>query len=258
MLSGYVQVSAEVNDTADQILRAQNISITPDTKKVARSVMLQRKIQSREELQAITIALLGGKVKVGPKGQRRDKEIKSLDPGISYFETLEKNSDRHLASVMSRSGLYQTVFEPIEGIGVRLAARLISSTQWIERFPTPTDLSNYAGVLPRGRDGKLPSRKRTKRSGDPLARDPALNNACFLIQDQMFGYGSGTPLGRMLHGRINELCPCAQEQRDKDKDLKRRHGEATRQGRIHMTRHLLEKIIWPGWHEYIKNGTGLS
>jgi len=173
------------------------------------------------------------------------------DESMRLFLKREAQAIRHLDKAAKDSGLYRQVFAPIHGMGPRIAARFISAIERIERFATARDLSNFAGMLPRGKDGKLPSKKNSKSSGMPLSRSALLNNACYMFQEQMFGYGAHTDLGQMMHGQIQQTCPCNTEMRKSDKELRSRHSEAVRKARISTTRHLLEQIIWPGWRSYM-------
>lgn len=170
------------------------------------------------------------------------------DPGMQGFFSQEKSAEAVLGSVLKDSGLYASVFEPIESVGPKLAARFITAIERIERFATPEDLMRYAGMLPT-KGGKLPSKKR----GELLNRDPEMNTACWLLQDQMFQWGANSEFGRILHDQVRRECPCTQEERDGDKELRSKHSGAVKQARIAMTRVFLEQI-WRDWREY----TGLA
>ncbi|OGZ22196.1 MAG: hypothetical protein A3D46_00995 [Candidatus Nealsonbacteria bacterium RIFCSPHIGHO2_02_FULL_43_13] len=145
--------------------------------------------------------------------------------------------------------MFNHIFGSVDGIGPKLAARFIAAIERIERFERPEDLSNYAGMLPRGVEGKMPSRRNSK--GATLSRDPGLNTACFLFQEQMFRYGRNTELGQMLIKQVQRNCPYAKEERRKDAELRKKYSGAVKEARIAVTRYLLEKIIWPRWNEYM-------
>ena len=216
-------------------------------------------VRSRLQHQAVTTGFVRGQ-QVDDKKQLAaliDVQVGKdpADQGMQILFDKEKEAVSHLNKVAKGSDLYQQVFEPINGMGPKIAARFISAIERIERFAKAKDLSNYAGMLPRGPEGKLPSRKRSKSSGEPLSRKAQLNNACYMFQDQIFGYGANSELGQMLHGQIQKTCPCDADMRKADAKLRSKHSEAARMARIAITRHLLEKIIWPRWQAYMRSST---
>lgn len=200
-------------------------------------------LPNKEELKLLLDDQLATKDENGKKREPKD-------PFIKGFIRKEDEASQELEKVLRESGLYASVFAPIDGVGPRIAARFIAGIERIERFQKPTDLSNYTGMLPRGKDGKLPSKKRSK--GETLSRSPALNTSCYLLQDQMFGWGRKTELGQRLIAQVERDCPCTAEARKIDKELRRKHAKAVTEARIAMTRYFLEKIVWPKWQEYIK------
>ncbi len=157
----------------------------------------------------------------------------------------EAEASKGLEKVLQSCALYQNVFEPIEGVGPRLAVRFIAGIERIERFETPEDLMRYAGLMPT-RNGKLPS----KKQGGIVSRSVVVNNACFLLQDHMFQYGAKTPFGRMIHEYIERECPCTAANRKADKDLRARHFSAVKRGRILMSREFLRQV-WRDWSAYL-------
>jgi hypothetical protein len=207
-----------------------------------------RKINSKEELEIFLTELLVG---------IRDEEGRKLpprDPVLASLLKQEERARRNLKRICERSNFYQQVFGDVEGVGPILAARFISAIVRIERFKKPTDLSNYAGMLPRGREGKLPSKKRSK--GEFLSRSPELNNASFLFQEVIYRWGGvNTPLGQMLRELIHQECPFTPEERAKNEELKRRYREAVKKAKIRVTRYFLEEIIWPRWKVYVESSS---
>lgn len=182
----------------------------------------------------------------------KDERGRKRTPNHRHIAYLVEERERQLANlarVCQKNSFFQFMFGDVEGVGPFLGASFIAAIERIERFPTPEDLSNYAGMLPRGKEGQLPSRKRSK--GQLLSRSPKLNTACFGFQEHMFQWGRKTPLGQMLNQEITRLCPCTQEERNHDKELRRRHAEAVKVARIHITRYFLEAIVWPRWKEYL-------
>jgi len=177
------------------------------------------------------------------------KKKKPNDSRLQLLMEAEEQVGRQLDQVVRNSGLYQHIFGSVDGVGPRLGARIIAAIERIERFDRPKDLSNYGGFLPRGSEGKLPSRKISK--GRMLSRKPALNTSGFLFQDQEFTYGRKTELGQMLIKQVEKNCPCTTEQRKEDKELRKRYAIAVKEARVAVTRYLLEKIVWPRWRQYI-------
>ena len=183
------------------------------------------------------------------KKQLGIKEKKPADQSLQILLAREAQFGNQLDSTMKKSKMFNHIFGSVDGIGPKLAARFIAAIERIERFERPEDLSNYAGMLPRGVEGKMPSRRNSK--GATLSRDPGLNTACFLFQEQMFRYGRNTELGQMLIKQVQRNCPCAKEERRKDAELRKKYSGAVKEARIAVTRYLLEKIIWPRWNEYM-------
>jgi len=177
------------------------------------------------------------------------KEKKPADQSFQILLAREAQFGNRLDSTVKKSNMFNHIFGSVDGIGPKIAARFITAIERIERFERPEDLSNYAGMLPRGIKGKMPSRRNSK--GATLSRDPGLNTACFLFQEQMFRYGRNTELGQMLIKQVQRNCPCAKEERRKDAELRKKYSGAVKEARIAVTRYLLEKIIWPRWNEYI-------
>jgi len=198
--------------------------------------------EARETLKAVLFDLLSTK---DEKGRKRTPE----NPHIAFLVEQEDRERAQLDRVCDNNSFYRHLFGNVEGVGPGLGARFISAIERIERFEKPRDLSNYAGLLPRGKEGCLPSRMRSK--GQPLSRSPELNAACFLLQDHMFQWGRKTMLGQMLHQQVERDCPCTAEQRKADKDLRRRYVGVVKQARIDMTCYFLEKIVWPRWWQYL-------
>jgi len=183
------------------------------------------------------------------KKQLGIKEKKPADQSFQILLAREAQFGNQLDSAMKKSKMFNHIFGSVDGIGPKIAARFITAIERIERFERPEDLSNYAGMLPRGVEGKMPSRRNSK--GATLSRDPGLNTACFLFQEQMFRYGRNTELGQMLIKQVQRNCPCAKEERRKDAELRKKYSGAVKEARIAVTRYLLEKIIWPRWNEYM-------
>ncbi|MEK7201537.1 MAG: transposase, partial [Patescibacteria group bacterium] len=168
---------------------------------------------------------------------------------VAFLVEQEERERSWLENLCKGSAFYLHLFGDVEGVGPSIGARFIAAIERIERFSQRTDLSNYAGMLPRGKEGTLPARRYSR--GKTLSRDPQLNAACFILQEYMFQWGRNQPLGQRLISQVERNCPCTPEERQQDKDLRRKHAEAVKQARIAMTRYFLEYIVWPRWSEYM-------
>lgn len=206
---------------------------------MARAVIEGRK--TKEQLEEEIEQLLG----------KKSKGIKPADAGMQYFLEKEKKAEQELAKVIGKSGLYNQVFKLVGGVGAKLAARFIAGIERIERFQRAKDLSNYAGLLPRGKDGRLPSRRQAGQNNEQLSRSPKLNTACFNLQEWLFIYGKNTELGAFMREEMERRCPCTAEQRKNDPELRKRYAAAVKQARILTTRRFLEEIVWPKWRSYV-------
>lgn len=193
-------------------------------------------------------AVIAGKMTKKELDEYIEQRVGLKDPQDLHMKALlaiEQDRGKELDEVMNGSGLYEKVFVPIEGIGPRLAARVIAGIERIERFPTADDLIRFGGFLPQ-KGGKLPSKKR----GVIVNRSPKLNNAGFMIQDQLTVFGANSEYGLMLKARAQAACPSTKEQRAADKALRSRYGEAMKQARIYITRVILERI-YRDWSNYM-------
>lgn len=203
---------------------------------------LNREVNDVESLKEVLRSELGAKDQGGKKRKPNDARLQLLIEA-------EEEAGRRLDKIVKGSGLYRHIFGSVTGVGPRLGARIIAATERIERFDRPKDLSNYGGFLPRGPEGKLPSRKTSR--GKILSRKPSLNTTGFLFQDQEFTYGRNSELGQMLIAQVQRNCPCTAEQRKANKELRKQYVIAVKEARIAITRYLLEKIVWPRWREYM-------
>ncbi|MDP2641569.1 MAG: transposase [Candidatus Yanofskybacteria bacterium] len=204
--------------------------------------------EAQEQLSWILYDLLDTRER-DEQGKLTGRKRAPSDPHIALLAEDEERKRSDLERICSRSAFYQHLFGDVEGVGSMIGARVIAAVERIERFARPEDLSNYAGMLPRGKEGHMPARKSSK--GQMLSRSPKLNTTCFLLQDHMFQWGRNSELGQRLIGQVERNCPCTAEQRQKDKDLRRKHAQAVKQARIAMTRYFLEKIVWPRWRSYM-------
>jgi|GEM_PF-6831396 len=213
---------------------------------------------------------------LGTKDSKGKKKLPSHQQ-MAFLYQQECQERSALERLCHKNPFYLHLFGDVEGVGPSIGARFVAALERIERFARPADVSNYAGMLPRGPEHKLPSRFTSR--GQTLSRSPKLNAACFLLQDYMFQWGRGrTELGNMIEAQIQRECPCTQEQRDAAKELCKiyrqavkesleppcskeeyeqakglpgRYSSAVKRSRIQMTRYFLEKILYPRWRDYM-------
>ncbi len=73
-------------------------------------------------------------------------ETKANDRVIQALVVEEKERESALKKALRQLDVYTEIFEPIEGIGVRLAGRMIAGIIDIRRFPTEAAFRAYCGV----------------------------------------------------------------------------------------------------------------
>jgi transposase len=84
---------------------------------------------------------------------------KASDTILNALQEEEKRREKELTKILKEFPLYEQVFKPIEGLGIKIGARLIAAIVDIRRFETDAQLKAFCGVhvLP---DGRFP-RQRT-------------------------------------------------------------------------------------------------
>ena len=121
-------------------------------------------------------------------------EAEANDRILQAIRTEEKQCDNKLRDVVALVPVYSKVFEPIEGCGHALAARIIASVGDIRRFPNEAKFKAFVGVHVLGKDLKKMSPGTARADGDSvLARrrrgqvsdwNPTARQAFFLLGDQ--------------------------------------------------------------------------
>jgi len=91
----------------------------------------------------------------------------------------EKRREKDLISHLLKIPIYREIFEPIEGVGPLIAARLICAAKDIRLFPTKAKLKAFCGVHIL-EDGRFPR----KRTGERANWSPEARQALFLLGDQ--------------------------------------------------------------------------
>lgn len=144
-----------------------------------------------------------------PEGTIEDayEAAEANDTILKVLKAEEARCDRDLKRIVEKLEVYRAVFEPIEGCGHALAARIIASVGDIRRFPTDAKFKAFVGVHVLGKDGKkMPSgTERTegdsimarRRRGQVADWAPTARQAFFLLGDQ-FNRRPRTPWGQKL------------------------------------------------------------
>jgi hypothetical protein len=106
-------------------------------------------------------------------------KLKTTDPGLQALIQHEETCEREMKAVLLEIPVYRKVFEPIKGVGPRIAARLISSIGDVRLFETAAKLKAFCGVhvMP---DGCFVRR----RAGQVANWHPDARQALYLLADQ--------------------------------------------------------------------------
>lgn len=133
-----------------------------------------------------------------PEGSvQKDFEArKSNDPVLNALIAEEARADKALKQAVQSLDIWQQVFEPIPGIGHRIAARLIYSLIDIRRFEKESKICAFLGVHVL-KDGTLPRR----RVGANCNWHPEGRQALYLLGDQFVRQSSRTHWGNYLIAR---------------------------------------------------------
>jgi hypothetical protein len=114
---------------------------------------------------------------LSPNGQYPELTIKGRfqkaranSDHLAHLKQLEAQKLSDLEDATEKLAVYRQVFEPVQGISFRIAARIIAGIQEIRRFATPAKLKAYCGV-----DVRRPDFERPDSGEDP----PELNEGVF-------------------------------------------------------------------------------
>lgn len=146
-----------------------------------------------------------------PEGKIEDvyDEVAANSVILKAIVAEEARCDKELKAIVTSLRVYRDVFQPIEGCGHALAARIIASVSDIRRFPTKEKFKAFVGVHVLGSDFKKmpPGTARTdgdsvmarRRGGKKQDSDwnPTARQAFFLLGDQ-FNRRPNTPWGKKL------------------------------------------------------------
>lgn len=116
-----------------------------------------------------------------PEGNIKNvhKETESNDTTFNALENEEKARERELVNALNALDIYQELFLPIEGVGPRIAGRIIATIIDIRRFETSAQLKAYAGHH-LGPNGEF----MRKRTGQVSNWQGELRQAMVLFGDQ--------------------------------------------------------------------------
>ena len=112
----------------------------------------------------------------------------------------EKLAEKNLEKAVQTLDVWKAVFEPIKGVGPKIAARMITAIIDIRRFSTPAKLVKFMGVHVLA-DGRFARR----RNGEVANWHPDARQALFLLGDQFVRQSNTTTWGRYLIERKEAL-----------------------------------------------------
>lgn len=100
-------------------------------------------------------------------------------PSVVALTEEEDRLESALDRLLEAEPVYADLLAKVEGVGPRIAGRLIAGIGDIRRFESPTKLIAYAGALPR--EGKLVRRVK----GVPSRYQPKLRQGAYLFSEQV-------------------------------------------------------------------------
>ncbi|MCR4275056.1 MAG: hypothetical protein NUW02_03395 [Candidatus Campbellbacteria bacterium] len=104
---------------------------------------------------------------------------KANDAILQALLSEEKARERELASAVESLDVFERVFSPVEGCGVKIAARMIAAIIDIRRFATEPGFKKFCGVHVLS-DGRFARR----RSGEVANWQPDCRQALYLLGEQ--------------------------------------------------------------------------
>ena len=148
----------------------------------ARTEAMKARIVVEQQLRISFI----GQIFCSPEGKYPEGSIEILfdnvranDEVLLALAVVEKKREKELVNTLKGLKVFQDLFDPIEGCGPMIAARLIASIGDIQQFSSDAKLKAYVGahVLPDGRFAR-------KRSGEVANWSNDARQALFLLGDQ--------------------------------------------------------------------------
>lgn len=140
------------------------------------------------------------------------EQAKVNDKILQGYIAEEGERDKNLAKILNQLAIYEELFQPIEGVGPAIAARLIVAIRDIRRFATDAKLKAYLGahVMNGGKFGNRPTEKQFVRSRDGGGADNHFQRdgrqALYLLADQ-FNRRPNSVWGK----KLREIKACLRE-----------------------------------------------
>jgi len=125
---------------------------------------------------------------------------KANDATLQALLAAEGEAEKELKRIVESLNVWAGIFENIEGIGYRIAARIINSVIDIRRFETPAQFAKFLGVHVLA-DGRFPRR----RHGELAGWNPDGRQALYLFADQLIRQKDRTHWGRYFLARKKAL-----------------------------------------------------
>jgi len=164
---------------------------------IALEEVMKARIAAGQRLQSRIVGSVFMREGLAPEKKLQDQidEARMNDAVLMALAVEEKDRQKDLTSALKRVDVYSDIFEPIEGIGVRLAGRLIAGIQDIRRFPTEAKFRAYCGVHLMLSDDEWTFPRR--RRGQNNNWNNLLRTAFYLCGDQ-FNRREGSEWGQRL------------------------------------------------------------
>ncbi|OGB73793.1 hypothetical protein A3K24_03125 [candidate division Kazan bacterium RIFCSPHIGHO2_01_FULL_44_14] len=167
------------------------------------------------------------------EGKIKD-QVKSILANDKIYQALEADENRYLREMtkaLEQLDIYVKLFKPLEGVGPKIAARVISAVQDIRRFPTEHAFKSYCG-LSVGPEGEFVRHKR----GQVGNYSPTARQAFYLLQDQ-FNRRPKSPWGQKLlenKRKLREIHPEPIQAENKSGKMVRKYSDG----------HILKMAQW--------------
>ena len=167
-----------------------------------------------------------------PEGKFKDL-VKAVKANDGVYQALDADEHRYLREMtkeLERLDVYTQLFQPLEGIGPKIAARIIAAVQDIRRFPTVNACKAYCG-LHVGPEGQFVRR----RHGQVANYSPVGRQAFYLLTDQFNRRPKSIWGAKLLENkrRLREKHPTVEEVEKNGRKVKR-----------YSDGHILKMAMW--------------
>ena len=116
------------------------------------------------------------------------QQAKANDKILQGYIAEEDMRNKSLVKILNQLSIYEDLFQPIDGVGPAIAARLIVAIRDIRRFATDAKLKAYLGVhvMNGGKYGERPTNKQfvRRRAGEVANWQDDGRQALYLLVDQ--------------------------------------------------------------------------